>query len=267
MLAAHRSAGAFRHHAAVSSWLHRIVVNACLDKLRRNRTHDTLALESDAHPVVDHTPQIDTAMVVRRALAQLPVDQRAAVVAVDMQGYSVADAARLLGVPEGTVKSRAARGRARLAAHSCTGTVRPRAMRRRRDGHWPGELHAAAHGPPGSRARCGWRRPRRAGWPRWPPPRCGTAALVRSPAPGSDAVTPARKITVTAPAMPLSGSEIVGLLDRPPDLGPLGDPARRASCLAGLGYPASTPVLGARQVRMAGRDAVMLVLAADAPGS
>ena len=93
----------------------------------------------------------------------------------------------------------------------------------------------------------------------------GTAALVRSPAPGSDAVTPARKITVTTPTMPLSGSELVGLLDRSPDLGPLGDPARRASCLAGLGYPASTPVLGSRQVRMAGRDAVILVLAADAP--
>jgi RNA polymerase sigma-70 factor (ECF subfamily) len=37
------------------------------------------------------------------------------VVAVDMQGYSVADTARLLGVAEGTVKSRCARGRVRLA--------------------------------------------------------------------------------------------------------------------------------------------------------
>jgi RNA polymerase sigma-70 factor, ECF subfamily len=116
MLAVHRNAGAFRHHAAVGSWLHRIVVNACIDKLRHNRTHGTVALEPDAHPVVDHIPQIDTALVVRRALARLTADQRAAVVAVDIQGYTVADAARLLGVPEGTVKSRAARGRARLAA-------------------------------------------------------------------------------------------------------------------------------------------------------
>jgi len=46
---------------------------------------------------------------------RLPVDQRAAVVAVDMQGYSVADAAALLNVAEGTVKSRCARARARLA--------------------------------------------------------------------------------------------------------------------------------------------------------
>ena len=49
------------------------------------------------------------------ALATLPADQRAAVVAVDVEGYSVADAATLLGVPTGTVKSRCARGRAKLA--------------------------------------------------------------------------------------------------------------------------------------------------------
>ena len=109
------------------------------------------------------------------------------------------------------------------------------------------------------------RRPRRAGWPRWPPPRWELPPWCAPPHPGQTPSTPARKITVTTPTMPLSGSELVGLLDRSPDLGPLGDPARRASCLAGLGYPASTPVLGSRQVRMAGRDAVILVLAADAP--
>lgn len=137
-------------------------------------------------------------------------------------------------------------------------------MRRRRDGHWPGELHAAAHGPPGcALAADGGGRGGRAG--RGGRRRGGNCRPGALPAPGSDAVTPARKITVTTPTMPLSGSELVGLLDRSPDLGPLGDPARRASCLAGLGYPASTPVLGSRQVRMAGRDAVILVLAADAP--
>lgn len=51
----------------------------------------------------------------QRALMRLPVEQRAAVVAVDMQGYSIADTARMLGVAEGTVKSRCARARARLA--------------------------------------------------------------------------------------------------------------------------------------------------------
>ena len=114
MLSAHRGAGSFRHDAAVGSWLHRIVVNACLDRLRRAKAHRTVPLE-DVYPVADRTAQVETAIVVERALARLPIGQRAAIVAVDMQGYSVADTARLLGVPEGTVKSRCARARARLA--------------------------------------------------------------------------------------------------------------------------------------------------------
>jgi RNA polymerase sigma-70 factor (ECF subfamily) len=114
MLSAHRCAGSFRHDAAVSSWLYRIVVNACLDRLRRNKTHPTTTLD-DVYPIADQTAQVDTAIVVQRALMLLPVEQRAAVVAVDMQGYSIADTAEMLGVAEGTVKSRCARARARLA--------------------------------------------------------------------------------------------------------------------------------------------------------
>ena len=114
MLSAHRGAGSFRHDAAVGSWLHRIVVNACLDRLRRAKAHRTVPLE-DVYPVADRSAQVETAIVVQRALARLPIEQRAAIVAVDMQGYSVADTARLLGIPEGTVKSRCARARGRLA--------------------------------------------------------------------------------------------------------------------------------------------------------
>jgi RNA polymerase sigma-70 factor (ECF subfamily) len=115
MLSAHRSAARFRHDASVSSWLYRIVVNACLDRLRRNKSHPTTALEGDAYPVGDPTPRVDTALVIERALMRLPVEQRAAVVAVDMQGFSVAETAQLLGVAEGTVKSRCSRARAKLA--------------------------------------------------------------------------------------------------------------------------------------------------------
>lgn len=114
MLAAHRSAGAFRHDSAVSSWLHRIVVNACIDRTRRNRWPTT---EITEHSAVIHDPasELDTRVEVHRALLRLPCDQRAALVAVDMVGYSVADAAKLFGVAEGTVKSRRARARSRLA--------------------------------------------------------------------------------------------------------------------------------------------------------
>ena len=116
MLAAHRNAPSFRHDASVSSWLYRIVVNACLDRLRRNKSHAATPLgDDDAPPVGDPTVRVDTALVVERALLRLPVEQRAVVVAVDMQGYSVAETARLLGVPEGTVKSRCSRARSKLA--------------------------------------------------------------------------------------------------------------------------------------------------------
>jgi len=115
MLSAHRSAPRFRHDASVSSWLYRIVVNACLDRLRRNKSHLTSVLEEDTCHIGDPTPRVDTALVVERALMRLPVEQRAAVVAVDMQGFSIAETARVLGIPEGTVKSRCSRARAKLA--------------------------------------------------------------------------------------------------------------------------------------------------------
>lgn len=116
LLAAHRAASTFRHDSAVSSWLYRIVVNACLDRLRRNRSPVFVTLDEQLCGTVDPTRQLDTTIVVERALMRLPLEQRAAVVAVDMQGYSVAETARILGVAEGTVKSRCSRARAKLAA-------------------------------------------------------------------------------------------------------------------------------------------------------
>lgn len=116
MLSAHRGARSFRNDAAVSSWLHLIVMNACRDRLRRNAIRPTTPLGEEAYvPVADRAAEVETAIVVRQALMQLPASQRAAVVAVDMHGYSVADAAALLDIAEGTVKSRCARARARLA--------------------------------------------------------------------------------------------------------------------------------------------------------
>lgn len=125
MLSAHCGAPKFRHDCSVSSWLYRIVVNACLDRLRRHKARPTTPLEAmaSAGSVTDPAPGVDTAIVVERALLCLPIDQRAAIVAVDMQGFSVAEAARMLGIPEGTVKSRRARARRKLATTlGCLGT-------------------------------------------------------------------------------------------------------------------------------------------------
>lgn len=126
MLSVHRNAASFRQDAAVASWLHRIVVNACLDRQRRNRIRPTIALDDGVASVADRTAQVDTAVLIRDALMHLPVEQRAAVVAVHMQGCSIADAARALGVAEGTIKSRCARARARLAELLDTSAQRSR---------------------------------------------------------------------------------------------------------------------------------------------
>ena len=114
MISAFRRAADFRGDSAVTTWLHRIVVNACLDRMRR-RAARPVAGDLD---LLARTPQAapdqDVALDVLAALRTLVPDQRAALVMVDMLGYSVADTAEILGVSPGTVKSRCARGRARL---------------------------------------------------------------------------------------------------------------------------------------------------------
>jgi len=122
MISAVRRAGTFRGESQVTTWLHRIVVNACIDAARRAKVRAAEALPEDvdrmpalADPA--HTDPVDRIAerdAVRAALATLPDEQRAALVLVDMEGYPVAEAAAILDCPPGTVKSRCARGRARL---------------------------------------------------------------------------------------------------------------------------------------------------------
>jgi RNA polymerase sigma-70 factor (ECF subfamily) len=123
VVAAFRRADSFRGDSAVTTWLHRIVVNAALDRIRRWAPRAAAACQDEnvldalatgGQSLADPSASSDTAIDVRAALQQLVPEQQAALVLVDMLGYPVAGAAQVLGVSEGTVKSRAARGRARL---------------------------------------------------------------------------------------------------------------------------------------------------------
>lgn len=122
MISAFRRADSFRGDSAVTTWLHRIVVNACLDKMRRRSARPEVSGGDDrlldaiavADPGLDPAVGSDMSLEVASALRQLPRDQRMALVLVDMLDYPVAEVAELLGVAQGTVKSRCARGRARL---------------------------------------------------------------------------------------------------------------------------------------------------------
>jgi RNA polymerase sigma-70 factor (ECF subfamily) len=123
MISAFRQAAGFRGDSAVTTWLHRIVVNACLDRMRRRAVRPATtgldesamdALAAGALAAGGETDAAETSLEVNAALHHLPTEQRAALVLVDMLGYPVADAAQVLGVSTGTIKSRCARGRARL---------------------------------------------------------------------------------------------------------------------------------------------------------
>ncbi|HET6165773.1 MAG TPA: RNA polymerase sigma factor SigM [Marmoricola sp.] len=145
MISAFRRVDSFRGDALVTTWLHRVVVNACLDRLRRNKVRAARPLPDDLDEYAGRgavlasgdagaDPEAHAVLADRRAsvvaaLNQLPPDQKAAIVLVDLEGYPVDEAARMLDCPPGTVKSRCARGRARLAdllrAAGVTGTAPP----------------------------------------------------------------------------------------------------------------------------------------------
>jgi RNA polymerase sigma-70 factor, ECF subfamily len=117
LVKAFRRAATFRGDAAVSTWLHRIVVTTALDALRAAARGDVVAFDgldpADSH---DGVAARETQLDVAAALAAIPADQRAAVVLVDIAGFSVDEAAWALECPSGTVKSRCSRGRSRLAS-------------------------------------------------------------------------------------------------------------------------------------------------------
>ncbi|HYX88112.1 MAG TPA: sigma-70 family RNA polymerase sigma factor [Gaiellaceae bacterium] len=112
---AFRALPRFRGEATAGTWLYRIVYNACLDQLRRERRPAELPLETAA-PASAPDPVESAARreALAAALAALVPDQRAAVLLVDAEGFDYPAAARVLGVRVGTLASRLSRARASL---------------------------------------------------------------------------------------------------------------------------------------------------------
>jgi RNA polymerase sigma-70 factor (ECF subfamily) len=107
----------FRESAgSLRGWLCRIAINAARDVHRRERPVQQLderALDSDSDPA-ERVEALAQRLIVRRALAQLPVASRAALVLREYEGLSYAEIAAVLGVPLGTVMSRLNYARGRL---------------------------------------------------------------------------------------------------------------------------------------------------------
>jgi RNA polymerase sigma-70 factor (ECF subfamily) len=91
-----------------SAWLHRLLVNACLDQLRRARRRPLVvsgdiveqSSGSDAYAGIDDHDALE------QAFLTLPMDQRVALVLTHYLGYSAPEAAAIVGVPTGTIYSR-----------------------------------------------------------------------------------------------------------------------------------------------------------------
>lgn len=166
LISAMRNASGYRGEAAVTTWLHRVVVNACLDRLRRERVRPRVPLgDLEVAARGDDHADLELRLDLHAALAQLPEPQRAAIVLVDLLEWSVAEAAVELGVAEGTIKSRCSRGRTELA----------RILRDRLPGHRtappaarPGRASSLPPGSPGGPETGNHRsRPRVAGADVW----------------------------------------------------------------------------------------------------
>jgi RNA polymerase sigma-70 factor (ECF subfamily) len=107
----------FRGESAFGTWLHRIAVTVALNgmrRVRRFRTRET-ALD-DAHPIAAAAvhDRLDLRTRLARALEELPEQYRVPLVMHDVEGYTHAEIAGVLGIPEGTCKTRLASARARM---------------------------------------------------------------------------------------------------------------------------------------------------------
>lgn len=117
----------FAGRADFETWVHRIVVNLCRDHLRsqsamRRRTerHGFLVGASAAPSTHDETERMELGQRVATAVGALPDEEREALVLHHYQGLSFPEIARVLEVPETTLKSRFARALERLATRLAT---------------------------------------------------------------------------------------------------------------------------------------------------
>jgi RNA polymerase sigma factor (sigma-70 family) len=111
-----RSRGRYQRGAPFRPWLYAVAANAARDHLRRNRYEEHVSPAAVPEPVAEAEPLADPGLtrVVEAALAQLPANQREAVVLHRFEGFSFRQISDLLGVSETAVKVRAHRGYERL---------------------------------------------------------------------------------------------------------------------------------------------------------
>ena len=119
-----RSLDSYRGDCALESWVYRIAANCCMDYLRKKKRDKGVSMEpmqEQGFDPADPSPGTEEQVVaadeqkrLREAITMLPEDQREALIMTQLEKVPYEEAARLLGVSEGTIKSRVNRAKARL---------------------------------------------------------------------------------------------------------------------------------------------------------
>jgi RNA polymerase sigma-70 factor (ECF subfamily) len=107
----------FRGDARLGTWIHRIAVSTALNGLRGRNRRDSREIDLDSARTLAAPPdrlEPDLRERLRQAIDALPEIYRVPVLLFDVEGFSHAEIAEMIGVPEGTCKSRLNRARAQL---------------------------------------------------------------------------------------------------------------------------------------------------------
>jgi len=113
-------ADSFKHDSKVSTWAYQVVNNTYLDLIRRESKRSYLneelsTVESRADQTKEFAEVSANELTVKAALLKIPKEQAEAVALVWLDGFSIDESAKILGIPANTVKSRISRGKAALA--------------------------------------------------------------------------------------------------------------------------------------------------------
>lgn len=113
-------ADSFKHDSKVLTWAYQIVNNTYLDLIRRESKRsylydDISNLDESEAKKSSFAEQSTNEITIKTALLKIPKEQAEAVALVWLDGYSIEDSAKILGIPANTVKSRISRGKAALA--------------------------------------------------------------------------------------------------------------------------------------------------------
>jgi RNA polymerase sigma-70 factor (ECF subfamily) len=123
-------ADSFKHDSKVSTWAYQVVNNTYLDLIRRESKRSYLneelsIVESKPDDGKEFAEVSVNELTVKAALLKIPKEQAEAVALVWLDGFSIEESAKILGIPANTVKSRISRGKAALA--EVLGELDPRA--------------------------------------------------------------------------------------------------------------------------------------------